>query len=300
MKDPWAQSLAQGRNSKSGSKKHEEKLVNKRSKNEVDIPDILEHDRRAMAIAAQLMAVNVRECSNRQVAAANTSALFNLVLHSGHKPRTQEAQSGSENDSPIVPNPTVSTGQLAQDAFSRHYGHSGFSTLAGCLREYRRVLPPELAKKVRELNGAASYDRHHGAVINQELLDDLERTLQKLARPSFDGCASAGDDGDETRKDDDKLQHLVGKWENCEGQCITVVDNSLGYLVHIRDDEQHFTKIETDGDEIKLALGLYTWRANSISSQEVVWQQKEGDLIFVDGEMKHTDELRTITWKSRE
>ena len=42
-------------------------------------------DFRALAVASHLMAINCRESSSRHIAAANTSALFNLVMQSSIK-----------------------------------------------------------------------------------------------------------------------------------------------------------------------------------------------------------------------
>lgn len=133
-------------------------------------------DMRAMAIAQQLMLAN--NTQNRQSHAASTSALFNLVMQASLK-HDEIAQPPKQSQ--VCP--TIATAQLAQDAISKHLGRMGkepCKTLADGLKITRKHLPQDLSRKLQELNSAGSYDRHHGATVNQRLLDELGAALSAL------------------------------------------------------------------------------------------------------------------------
>ena len=72
-------------------------------------------------VALDSMAINVRECSNRQVAAASTAALFNLVFQaSTSKPLEVERQTLAEAvPSPPFPLTTAQTFQTMQTSSLR-------------------------------------------------------------------------------------------------------------------------------------------------------------------------------------
>lgn len=130
-------------------------------------------------------------CCNRDVAAANTSALFNLATAADSKPN-HVVDMPITMDNPSAKSIIVS-GQLLQDALSRHYGNAELSTLAEGIKHYRKVLPPGTIKNMEELNAAASYSKNHGAVISTRLVDEVVNNFHTL--PCGTSCPGNKDGG---------------------------------------------------------------------------------------------------------
>jgi hypothetical protein len=161
----------------------------------------LHFDEKAMQVAERLCAVISRESTNRQCAAAQVSALFNLVY--SLPPSVRDGSGGCTLGEPQLSSecgatrnsiPTVVTAQLAQDAISKHIKdeHGGTCrTLADGIKAMRKELPNNLSKQLLALNSAGSYDRHHGAAINRKLLGELDHALLAL-RLSGSVASAAG------------------------------------------------------------------------------------------------------------
>jgi acyl-homoserine lactone acylase PvdQ len=134
-------------------------------------------DPRAMAAAMALMTINAKHNVNRQCAAAISSALFNLLVTFNREASPAQAKVSEQAFSP-----TITIGQLAQDMMAQQFDQSNITSLADALRIARRLLPPQLCRKLQELNSAASYGRHHGACTNSRLLQELATALEGLPK----------------------------------------------------------------------------------------------------------------------
>jgi hypothetical protein len=162
--DPWARSVI-------GAKTDNKPRAWRQSSSVVDASLI---DPKAVQAATLLMSISARECSNRQCSAANTSALFHLLMGSG----AQETLYKAMQVSPSAVAPSIATAQRAQSLLSEH-SSVNYGTLAKALQSFRKLLPQHLARKLDEVNKAASYDRHH-VVVDEEMIDDLKRALEEL------------------------------------------------------------------------------------------------------------------------
>jgi len=70
------------------------------------------------------------------------------------------------SDLPCAPSEQVSasvhTSQMIQNKLMDHFKLADFPTLADALKGTRKLMEPALARTLRELSSAASYERHHG------------------------------------------------------------------------------------------------------------------------------------------
>jgi len=128
-------------------------------------------DPMAVQAAELLMSINARDTSQRQCAAANTSALFHLLMNSSCVER-KPAEQG------IQCLPSVDTAGKLQQLLSSHLGEN-YGTLVKAMQALRRHMPGPLAKRIDEVNRAASYDRHH-MVYDSKLLDEAQCWLESF------------------------------------------------------------------------------------------------------------------------
>ena len=129
-------------------------------------------DPKATQVAQLLMSINARESTQRQCAAANTSAIFNLLMgSSGPKNLNKDEAENCKTCSCEVLPPSVRTAHRLQRAFSKHAGKE-FGTLAKAMKTYRQLLPSTLKSRVDEVNKVGSYDRHQ-TMEDEELICEV-------------------------------------------------------------------------------------------------------------------------------
>jgi hypothetical protein len=184
--DPWANHAA--RNQSGGNYRAPRAPLKP-----TDTASLLEP--KAAQAATLLMNINAREATSRQVAAANTSALFHLLISAGernlHGKHSEDRMEKAELAQPpslvtatnvVKQNfiaPTVETAQILQDMLGRHAGKP-LKSLANAMAVYRGILPQEYIKKLDIVNKAASYVRHHGATVDIVTINVIVVALDSL------------------------------------------------------------------------------------------------------------------------
>ena len=122
----------------------------------------------ALEIALQFLRVIAKEATNRHVAAAMASALFNVVVK--YHPSDQGP---SEH-------PSVATARELHQLLADH-ADTNVTTLAQALSAFKDILPPDLHKRIVAVNRAASYHRHQ-VVKDVNLLAQVHSFLASFSR----------------------------------------------------------------------------------------------------------------------
>ena len=141
----------------------------------------------------------------------------------------------------------METAQSLQNMFAIHAGEN-MPTLAKALQLYRSSMPQPVARRLDEVNKAATYNRHH-VVVDSKLVDEVKALLNDTAKP-------------ELGKANDYIDSGI-----CEGDGIWEPMCAIGQsLSHTKEEhmacKHAFThtdtcKLDTGEDYVRLPLSTY-------------------------------------------
>ena len=117
--------------------------------------------------------------------------------------------------------------------------------------------------------------------------------IQQLASLAKDGEKKSEKQASENNGLD-VLRSLVGTWSSIRDEHIEVIDTRAGFLM-TSNGGHSFTKL----DETEGQIRLNKWSLMQVGEDGAHWKQVEADLVFIDGDIKPSEDLKELTWHRR-